>query len=429
MIQFNSTRETVAFLARRATWGLVPGELDELEALGVEGTIDLLVDPSGAGIAEEPSAWADWEYTYDQSDRDLSRAQTLEALDRWRNRLQTTQRPLDHQLAWFWHDHFAVSLQVVRYVPAMLDHLDLCWSLGRGDFRKLIRAVTTDAAMLVFLDGTTSTGSAPNENFGRELLELYTVGINNFTEADVKAAAVALTGWNVRPRFGWDTRFVPRRHDDTPQTLLGVERVHDVDTTVAAVTSSPACPVFLASKLGRYLLGDIDTSTIFALGSTFEAADLDIATLARATLAAGAAGKATPMVMAPLPWLLQSIKSTGALVETSSLARALGFLGQPLANPPNVGGYPGASTWLASSATAARFSVATALATKVPAESPALIAAQGGDWAGLADLLLRPTGFSEPTLAALDDLDDSVTTRPGEGALALALASPDLLIA
>ena len=207
MIQFNSTRETVAFLARRATWGLAPGELDELEALGVERTIDRLVDPSGAGVAEEVSAWADWEYTYDRSDRDSSRAQTLEAFERWMTRLQTTERPLDHQLAWFWHDHFAVSLQVVRYLPAMLDHLDLCWSFGRGDFPTLIREVTTDAAMLVFLDGTTSTGAAPNENYGRELLELYTVGINNFTEADVKAAAIALTGWVVRPRFDWDVRF------------------------------------------------------------------------------------------------------------------------------------------------------------------------------------------------------------------------------
>ena len=429
MIQFDSTREAVAFLARRATWGLVPGELDELEALGVEGTIDRLVDPASVGVAEESSAWADWDYTYDRSDRDATRAQTLEAFERWMNRLQATERPLDHRLAWFWHDHFAVSLQVVRYLPAMLDHLDLCWSLGRGDFRELIRAVTTDPAMLVFLDGTTSTGAAPNENYGRELLELYTVGINNFTEADVKAAAVALTGWVVRPRFDWDVRFVPFRHDDTPQTLLGVEGVHDVDTTVAAATSSPACPVFIASKIARHFLGDIDNATIFDLGSTFEAADLEISGLARATLEAGVAGNATPTVAAPLQWLMQSIKSTGARIEARSLIGGLRVLGQVPANPPNVGGYPGAATWLASSATAGRFSVATALAATTPADSPALLAARDGDWATLADLLLRPAGFSEPTRAALDDLDVSVTARPGEGALALALASPDLLIA
>lgn len=428
-MQFDSTREAVAFLARRATWGLAPGTLDELEALGVAGTIDRLVDPSAVGIAEEASAWADWDFTYDRSDREASRAQTFEAFDRWMTRLQTTDRPLDHQLAWFWHDHFAVSFQVVRYLPAMLDHLELCRSLGRGDVRELIRQVTTDPAMLVFLDGATSTGESPNENFGRELLELYTVGINNFTEADVRAATVALTGWVVRPRSGYKARFVPRRHDDTPQTLLGVDGVHDVDTTIAAVTSSPACPVFIAAKLGRYLLGDIDTTTIFELGSVFEAADLDVSALTRAILTTGVAGHASPTVAAPLPWLLQSIASTGARVETAALIRALRLLGQLPANPPNVGGYPGASTWLASSATAARFSVATDLARRTPADAPALVASRDGDWARLADLLLRPGGFSAPTLAALADLDRSVTVRPGEGALALALASPDLLIA
>lgn len=428
-MQFDSTRETVAFLARRATWGLAPGELDELEALGVDGTIDRLSDPSASGIGEETSAWADWDYVYDRSDRDAARAQTLEAFERWMTRLLTTERPLDHQLAWFWHDHFAVSMQVVRYLPVMLEHLDRCWSLGRGDFRDLIREVTTDAAMLVFLDGATSTGVAPNENYGRELLELYTVGIGNFSEADVKAAAVALTGWVVRPRFDWDVRFVPARHDDAAQTLLGVPGVHDVDTTVAAVTNSPACPVFIASKLGRYLLGDIDNTTIFDLGAAFAAADLDIASLARTTLETGVAGNAGPIVAAPLPWLMQAVKSTGAVVEPRALIGGLRLLGQFPGNPPNVGGYPGEATWLASSATAARFSVATALAQATPDDAAALTAARDGDWDLLADLLLRPTGFAPSTRSALEALDSSVTTRPGEGALALALASPDLLIA
>ena len=233
-MQFNSTREQVAFLARRATWGLAPGELDVLESLGVAATIERLVDPASAGLAEEASAWADWNFVYDRSDRKARRQQDMEAFERWMGRLLSTERPLDHQLAWFWHDHFAVSTQVVRHLPAMLAHLDLCWSLGRGDVRTLIRQVTTDAAMLVFLDGATSKGTAPNENFGRELLELYTVGVGNFTEADVKAAAAALTGWVVRRRDGWKVRFVPARHDNTPQTLLGVDGVHDADTTIAA---------------------------------------------------------------------------------------------------------------------------------------------------------------------------------------------------
>ena len=300
MIEFNSTREAVAFLARRAGWGLGPGQLDELESLGVDGTIDLLVDPSAAGIAEESSAWADWDYEYDRSDREATQAQMLEAFERWTTRLVETERPLDHQLAWFWHDHFAVSMQVVRHLPSMLTHLDRCWSLGRGDFVELIRTITTDAAMLVFLDGATSTGQAPNENYGRELLELYTIGVNNFTEADVQAAAVALTGWTARPRFDWEVRDVPNRHDERPQTLLGVDGVHDVDTVVDAVTADPACPVFIATKLSRYFLGGVDNQTVFGLADAFAGSGLDIATLTRAVLEAGASGVGTPTVLAPL---------------------------------------------------------------------------------------------------------------------------------
>ena len=428
-MQFNSTREQIAFLARRATWGLAPGKLDELESLGVAATIDRLVDPSSAGLAEEESAWADWNLVYDRSDRKAKQQQETEAFARWMGRLLSTERPLDHQLAWFWHDHFAVSEQVVRHLPSMIAHLDLCWSLGRGDVRALIRQVTTDPAMLVFLDGAKSKGTAPNENFGRELLELYTVGVGNFTEADVKAAAAALTGWVVRPRFDWDVRFRPAHHDDTPQTLLGVDGVHDVDTTIAAVTSHPSCPVFLASKLGRYFLGDIDDVTTLELAATFADADMDISALARATLVAGAGGTATPTVLAPLPWLLQAIKATGARVSTVELADALRSMGQLPGNPPNVGGYPGASTWLASSATAARYSTAIGVARATPDDAPALVAARAGDWPGLADLLVRPAGFSDATITALEGLDRSVSVRPGEGALALALASPDLLIA
>ena len=429
MIEFSTTREAVAFLARRAGWGLAPGQLDDLEARGVDGTIDLLTDPSGAGIAEERSAWADWEYVYDRSDRDTTRRQTLEAFERWVSRLVQTERPLDHQLAWFWHDHFAVSLQVVRHLPSMLDHLDRCWSLGRGNFVELIREVTTDAAMLVFLDGATSTGQAPNENYGRELLELYTVGVNNFAEADVQAAAVALTGWTVRPRFDWEVRYVPNRHDDTPQTLLGVDGVHDVDSVVAAATGHPACPVFVATKLARYFLGAVENSTIFDLADRFAAADLDIATLTRAALQTGAAGAASPTIMAPLPWMTQAIKATGSSLETRFVIGQLRTMGQLPANPPNVGGYPGAATWLASSATAGRFSAANAIARNTPDDAPVLAAARDGSWDELADLLVRPAGFSPSTIAALADLPSSTTNRPGEGALALALASPDLLIA
>jgi uncharacterized protein (DUF1800 family) len=418
-------RDDIAFLARRVAWGLAPGQLDKLETVGTSAYIDALIDPDGAGIAAEPSPWAGFEYTHDQ---ELRQEQALETLDRWTTHLVKTDRPYENAMAWFWHDHFAVSFQVVKYLPILIDHLDLIRDQGFGDFRELIRSVTTDSAMLVFLDGATSTGQAPNENYGRELLELYTIGIGNYTEDDVAAASVALTGWVVRRQLLGEAQFVPDRHDSTPQLLLG-EMVSDVDSVVDAACSHSACAGFIAAKVARFFLGNPSDSVVGRITDRFSASGLDMAVLARDVLDAGLAGESTLQIVAPVPWLVGALKATTAQIEPRIRIGLLRLMGQVPGSPPNVGGFPGASTWLASSATAARFSAANVVARATPDDAAAIRLAADGEWDGLADLFLRPQGFSEATLAALRDLPTNVSTRRGEGALALSLASPDLLVA
>ena len=420
-----SPRDQVAWLARRAGWGLIPGQLDELTALGPEAVIDRLVDPDGAGIAAEPSPWADFVYVDDQSNR---QEQGVQVLGAWIDRLVATERPFENALAWFWHDHFAVSYAVVNYLPLLLEHLELLRSHTFGDFRELIRDITTDGAMLIFLDGTASTGASPNENFGRELLELYTLGIGNYTEDDVRAAAVALTGWVVARRRGYAVLQVPNRYDPTPQMFLGTTGITGVDAVVDTAVAHDAVPGFIAGKMARHFLGDVDQPTIDSLAATFAANDLDIRTLARSVLEAGIAGERTPQVTAPVPWAVAAIKATGANLPPRATIALLRQMGQVPGNPPNVGGYPGASTWLASSATAGRFTMANAIARATPVDSLALGAAADGDFDLLADLLLRPAGFSPATLDALSGLSAGAAPRPGEAVLAVALASPDLLI-
>jgi len=420
-----TTRDEVAWLARRAAWGLRPGQLDELEALGTDAVIDLLVDPEANGIAAEPSPWSDFEYLDDQESR---QRQVVDVLSSWVDHLVMTDRPYENTLAWFWHDHFAVSYAVVNYLPTFLAHLDLLRSSATGDFRELIRDVTTDGAMLIFLDGTTSTGESPNENFGRELLELYTLGIGNYTEDDVRAAAVALTGWVVARRFDWEVFFVEDRHDATPQTFLGTSGVSGADAVVDTAVSHAAVPGFIAGKMASHFLGAVDSATVASLADTFAANDLTIGPLSRAVLEAGVSGACSPQVTAPLPWTVAALKATGATPPVRPMLNLLRQMGQVPGVPPNVGGYPGASTWLASSATAGRFTAANAIARLTPAGAPALEAAAARDYDELADILLRPEGFSAPTIAALDDLAGSAAPRPGEAVLAVALSSPDFLI-
>jgi len=421
----NTTRDQVAWLARRAAWGLRPGQLDELEALGTDAVIDLLLDPSAGGIAAEASPWADLVYDAEQG---AQREQGVDALGRWMTRLVETDRPFEHSMAWFWHDHFAVSYAVVNHLPVLLAHLDLLRESALGDFRQLIREVSTDAAMLIFLDGTMSTGEAPNENYGRELLELYTMGIGNYSEDDVQAAAVALTGWVVARRRDYQVFFVEARHDPTPQTFLGRSGISGVDAVVDAAVDHPATPGFIAGKLARHLLGPVDTETVSALATPFADANLSIAPLARAVLEAGLDGAGAPQVTAPVPWLISVLKATGSPLPSRGVLGLLRQMGQVPGNPPNVGGFPGEQTWLASSATAGRFTAANIVARTTPDGAPVLEAAATRDYDTLADLLLRPAGFSDSTIAALDDLSHSAAPRRGEAVLAVALASPDVLI-
>ena len=421
-----TTREEIAWLARRGGWGLAPGELDELEAAGTDLFLDALIDPDGAGIDPSSPPFESFVFTGADNRREDNHA----AFSMWLDHLETTERPLEDAMAWFWHDHFAVSLQVVQYLPSMLDHLEVLRGHALGSFASMLRAVTIDPAMLLFLDGATSTGRAPNENYGRELLELYALGIGNYTEDDIQAAAAALTGWVVRRRQDWAATFVANRHDDSPQTFLGVDRVHDVDTVIDATLAHDAVPGYIAGKLGRYLLGaSVDPGVVAAAADTFAAEDMALAPTARSLLQSGLDGAGESIVLQPLHWLLQALKATGAEMEIRRKSGLLRAMDQIPGAPPNVAGYPGASTWLASSATAARFTSANFVANATPDDSAALAAAAGRRWDELADLLLRPEGFSASTRAALDDLAAGASPRSGEAHLALALASPDLLIA
>ncbi len=420
------TRSEIAWLARRAGWGLAPGELDDLTAQGTTSVLDGMTSPDLNGVTASVSPWADFVFIRDP---DNAGEQGLEALSLWLENLATTQRPFEDALSWFWHDHFAVSASVVKDLHTMIQHLDLLRTESMGNFREMVRKVTVDAAMLVFLDGATSTGASPNENYGRELQELYTLGIGNYTEQDVRAAAIALTGYVVRRRDGWKVQFVRNRHDDTPQTFLGVSGVHDVDTVVDAALDHPAVPGFIAAKMARFFLGDVSSAVIDDLAALFSAESLEIRPLARAILEAGVAGESSPVVLAPLPWLVQAVKATGADIEPQLAVTILRHMGQMPGQPPNVAGYPGAAAWLSSSTTALRFSASGVLAGRTPEGAPTLQAAAESRWDDLADLLVRPEGFSQSTIDALSDLSQSAGLRPGESHLALALASPDLLIA
>jgi uncharacterized protein (DUF1800 family) len=425
-----SEREAIARLYRRAAFGLAPGELDELEAIGVDGVIDRLVDPGAHGIPEAPS--------------DLFADQVLPLVDTtgssilaagtWMDHLLATSRPFEEWMAWYWHGHLVSSIAEVKFMRPLADQVTLFRRLGVGSFRALLRAVTIDAGMLRYLNGDGSRADSPNENYARELLELFALGLGHFFEPDVRAGARALTGWRVvfSPTAGEEQLapsvvFDPAAHDGSPQDYLGRTGVHDLDTVVDAVVGHEACAPFLAARLGRAVLGpDVDEALLADLGERFRDADLDLRVLARGVLEAAGEGRTAGLVLGPVPWLLQAQRATGAVLSSEDRFWDLHDAGQAPFWPPNVGGWPGGRAWLTSAATVHRFNLAGAVAAAAPEDGPARQAATDGDLDELADVLGRPEGFSEPTRDALADLG-----RAGGGVdlLTVALASTDLVLA
>jgi len=225
---------SIRWLHRRAGLGAVGSPAGDPAA-----ALDALVAPE----LSDPDPW-------DGRALDPRNDGRREAIVAWILHLLTAQDTYRARRTLMLHGWLVSALDKVVQPALMVDQIRLLDSQGGGSYPALLRAITVDPAMLVYLDGRTSTGSSPNENYGRELMELFALGVDEYGEADVRAAATALTGWVVRFRIG-DAQFVPSRHDPTPQTLVGVTGVDGVDSVVDALVGHPAHVPFVARRIRR----------------------------------------------------------------------------------------------------------------------------------------------------------------------------------
>ena len=411
-------RAAVSWLHRRVGFGLEPAALDAAVARGSAAEIERLLSPGSVSAAVAADPWNDGDFPLERD-----RTQALHAIRTWLDAMVSTETPAVDRIAWLWHGHFVSALDKVKLARLMVDQIRLFRSAGLGSFADLLRAVTIDPAMLLYLDGTDSTGDSPNENYGREVLELFTLGVGNYTEEDVKRGAVALTGWKVRPRLG-TAEFIASRHDDAVHTYLGADGVHDVDTVLAAIMQQPALPTFIASTVAAEVLGTIDPAVVAPLASAFATSGFEIAALVRTALQAGIAGQSQPIVLAPVPWLVMAQRVTGGSVTAKTALSGLRTAGQVPMTPPNVAGWPGGAAWFGSSTVVARTTLAAAVATAAPADNPARAAAGGDDFDALANALgIVTRTFDAASITALS------AATPGPQRLALALCAPEFVLA
>ena len=194
-----------------------------------------------ATVPAPPDPWDDGQLPLD---RRTSR-RGMYAVNTWLDLMTTSAQPLVERIAWLWHGHFVSVFDKVKVGRLMVDQIRLFRSAGLGSFATLLRAVTIDPAMMLYLDLRTSTGREPNENYAREVLELFTA-----RRRQLRRGRRPGRGPRRSPVGRWPTRrrrtFVARRHDDTAQQYLGRDGVHDLDTTVGAITAQPSMATFIA---------------------------------------------------------------------------------------------------------------------------------------------------------------------------------------
>jgi hypothetical protein len=267
----------------------------------------------------------------------------------WANRMLVSKRPLEEKLTLFWHGHFATGENKVRDYRMMLRQNELFRSLASGAFRDLLIGVMKDPAMLVYLDNGENVKSHPNENFGRELLELFTMGVGNYTERDVREAARAFTGWtNDVLAF----RFDAEQHDFGEKSFLGVTGPLDGVNIVDTILAQPVTAEFIAAKVYRFFVrDDIDDAVKAELGRTYRASGYQMKPLLkRIFLSKDFYGDRTigTQIKSPVQLVISTYKKL-SLTEVPTIpdfGRLTGGLGQSLFDPPNVAGWAAGRTWI-----------------------------------------------------------------------------------
>jgi hypothetical protein len=267
----------------------------------------------------------------------------------WAQRMLTTHRPLEEKLALFWHGHFATSDDKVRDYRKMLRQLDLFYQHGNGNFRDLLVGVAKDPAMLVFLDAGDNVKGRPNENFGREILELFTMGVGNYTETDIREAARAFTGWT-----NDSLKFVVKAdlHDDGEKKFLGHTGNFDGVGIIDIILAQDVTARFIAAKLYRYFVREDPSPELVAqLGKLFKEKHYAIAPLLT-TIFLSRDFYSPPAYATQIKSPVQLLVSTYKKLGLSDIPGVPDFdvlsrdLGQELFYPPNVAGWKGGRSWI-----------------------------------------------------------------------------------
>jgi uncharacterized protein (DUF1800 family) len=356
-------------LLNRTGFGATEREVAEFAQLSREQAVDRLLRGAGKVAVTPPPRWVNDPIMPRRNLRDLDaearkQAQAEEVrrgIDLrtwWFGEMLNTPSPLTEKMTLFWHNNFVSSQQKVKYSQLMYRQNVLLRQNALGNFGTLLHAVSRDPAMLIYLDSANSRKGTPNENFAREVMELFTLGEGHYSETDIKEAARAFTGWSIEPETG-EYKWRPFAHDDGVKTVFGRSGNFDGDAVLDILLAQTACAEYISAKLWReFISPDPDPVRLKYVAHEFRASGYDIKTALRALLASDAMyapDNRAVLVKSPVDLVVGTLRQFQFTVpDPLPFALNLAQLGQNLLSPPNVKGWPGGETWINSSSLLAR---------------------------------------------------------------------------
>ena len=426
-------RLEIARLSHRFGFGPRPGEFAAALKMGVSAyrieattvpAIDtglaVITEPVITDLGKRPSPNTPEVIPFAQA----MRAQSLQMVLWWLDRMALSNHGLSERMVWFWHGHWATSIDKINYPMPMFTQNKTLRTYALGNFKEMSRAMINDGALQIWLDGGDSTLKAPNENLSRELMELFVLGVNRYSEDDVKALAKVLTGYQINNSSGKVT-FNLKRHDPSAVTLLGSSAIFSGESVSDYLVARDDCATFIAERLWYRF---VSSSQPLPRDSTIKKAFAERNIASAVTALASDVAMRDPnnsLVKAPVEWFISACRALqitpSKLDSSNQLISHLQKLVQVPFSPPNVGGWPTDEAWLSSASAQYRIAFAKWLIkqgdlTPITSLSQNARVAKSADWLGVS-------AWSNRTQGALRN----AVGDPAEFVL-LALCSPEYVV-
>ncbi len=347
-------------LLGRTSFAAQPSEIAAYAKLSRAAAVDELLAQTKRVASFPAPAWAsryERVFRQDMTQEERQAAQRREQVERglelrawWTAEMLSTPTPFTEKMTLFWHNHFATAQQKVRVASLMYRQNAMLRQYALGNFGAMLREVSKDPAMLIYLDGAQNRKGMPNENFAREVMELFTLGEGSYSERDIKEVARAFSGWSIDLDAG-EFRFRRAQHDDGEKIIFGQRGKFNGDDVVTLLLRQQKTAEFIVGKLWiEFVSPEINRDEVGRIAKVFRDSGYEIKPTLRALLlsdAFWAANHRAVLVKSPVELVVGSLRQFRFEVEDPApFAVIMRQLGQDLFGPPNVKGWPGGETWL-----------------------------------------------------------------------------------